>query len=73
MIAALRRAIALYKVRSLEIQLAGQCEAMQLVECPETRIAISLARIKTSAALLQARQRYIGLLPPGNRPIWKTA
>lgn len=73
MIAALRRALALSKVRALEIQLDGMNEAMQCVRCNETRLAISLARIKVRRELTGARANYIKLLPPGDRRTWSVA
>lgn len=70
---AIRRALAIFRIRSLEIQLDGQNQAMQFVTDEDTRFAISLARINTRAALLRERQRYIALLAPGERPIWRAA
>lgn len=69
----IRRALALFKARSLEIELQGQNDAMQSVSCPETRIAISLARQQTRRALVAARASYLALLPSGNRRTWEVA
>lgn len=73
MIAALRRALALRRIRSLEIQLDGMNESMQIVECPQTRLAISQARINLRRDLTQARATYLALFPPGVRRTWSTA
>lgn len=73
MLAYLRRTLALYKVRSLEIQLDGMNQAMQTVTCNETRLAISVARITVRRELAEARANYIKLLPPGQRRTWRAA
>lgn len=70
---AIRRGIALFRIRSLEIQLDGQNQAMQMVDDEETRIAISLARAATRRQLVAARAEYQALLPAGERRTWRTA
>lgn len=73
MIRAARRAFALFRIRSLEIQLHGMNDAMQLVTDEETRIAISLARHQVRRDLTEARANYNKLLPPGERRTWSMA
>lgn len=70
---AIHRAVAAFRVRSLEIQLHGQNEALQSVRCPDTRCAITLARIQTRRELAQARAEYVALLPAGERRTWSAA
>lgn len=73
LINACRRALALSRVRALEIQLDGMNETMQTVACSETRLAISVARITVRRELAEARAAYIKLLPPGQRRTWSAA
>ena len=67
------RAIALYQVRCLEIQLHDQTNALQVVSDVETFREICSAREITQRELLAARRHYIGTLQPGHCPTWKTA
>lgn len=69
----LRRGIALFRVRSLEIRLHDMNEAMQCVEDEETRIAIILARAQVRRDLAAARNEYLSLLPAGKRRTWQSA
>jgi len=69
----LRRTLALYAVRCLEIELHDQTTALQHVGDAATQRAISSAREATQRALLAARQRYIARLAPGHCPTWRTA
>ena len=68
-----RRAFAAFKVRSLEIQLQGMHDVMQMPIDEETRITVSLARQQVRHDLTAARANYIQLLPPGQRRTWSTA
>lgn len=70
---AIRRAAALFRIRSLEIQLDGQNKAMQSDLDEETRIAISLARVHTRRQLAKERGDYLSMLPAGERRTWRTA
>jgi hypothetical protein len=69
----LQRALALYAVRCLEIQLQDQTDALQTVRCVETFRQICTAREQTQRALLDARRHYLGLLKPGHCPTWRIA
>lgn len=69
----LQRALALYTMRCLEIELHDQTRALQSVLCAETFRRICTAREHTSRALLDARRHYLGLLKPGHCPTWRTA
>lgn len=70
---ALRRAIALYQVRTLEITLDGQHQALQSIRCRDTRACIEAARRITERELATARAKYIALLPVGERRTWGMA
>ena len=69
----LQRALALYTVRCLEIELHDQTAALQTVLCVETFQRICAAREHTQRALLTARRHYISLLKPGHCPTWRVA
>lgn len=68
-----RRLVAAFNVRSLEIRLHDQTEAMQNVRDTDTRIEISVSKRKTQRELANARARYNELLPVGERRTWRTA
>ena len=72
-LAVIRRAVALFRIRSLEIQLDGQNQAMQCDLDEETRIAISLARVHTRRQLAKERGNYLSMLPVGERRTWRAA
>lgn len=69
----LRRLLALFKVRSLEIRLHDQNEALLAVRDTDTRIEISISKRRTQRELANARARYTELLPVGVRETWRTA
>lgn len=72
-IAAARRAIARYKIRSLEIELQGQTDAIAAVRDMDLNARISAARRITRRDLAKARADYIAMLPPGERRTWSAA
>jgi hypothetical protein len=68
----LRRALALYRMRCLEIELHDRTEALRNVSADElTTLCRSRQRIQRE--LLVARQRYIATLAPGDCPTWRVA
>ena len=69
----LQRALALYDIHCLEIQLHDQTKALQQVISITTYRDIFRARATTQRDLLKARQHYTNLLPPGERRTWRTA
>lgn len=64
---ALRRAAAAYRMRSIEINLAGAIDTLPHVADPLTRERMKLAIREMSLALCKARADYIALLPAGQR------
>lgn len=72
LIAALRRALALYRIRCLEIELHDRTQALRYVGS-EQLAGLCKSRRQTQRELLAARQRYIALLEPGDCPTWRTA
>ena len=68
-----KRCAAWYVVRSLEIQLHGQDQAMRDCLDAQTREHIAVSRTYTRHELAKARADYIALLPPGQRRTFKTA
>lgn len=68
-----RRAIAVFRVRSLEIQLDGHVTALDQVRDPSTQIDIINSKRATQHELLAARRTYLGLFPPGVRKTWDRA
>lgn len=72
LIATMRRALALYRLRCLEIELHDRTEALRNVPADElTTLCRSRRRIQRE--LLAARQNYISLLEPGYFPTWRVA
>jgi hypothetical protein len=72
LLATLRRALALYKMRCLEIELHDRTEALRHVSCDQLS-DLCKSRRQTQRELLAARQRYIATLEPGDCPTWRTA
>ena len=70
MIRAIRRAIALFRIRSLEIQAQAQSDAIASVSDGDLYQDISAARRITSKELASARANYTALLPVGQRKTW---
>ena len=64
---AIRRAAAHYRMRSIEINLAGAIDTLPYVNDPLTRERMRLAIREMSLALCKARAEYIALLPAGRR------
>lgn len=69
----IRRAVALFLVRSLEIRLHDQISALQVVTDRDVRDQITAALRVTRRELAAARANYIALLPPGTRRTWAFA
>ncbi len=69
----LRRWAAAYRMRSIEINLAGAIDTLPLVRDPLTRERMQLAIREMSLALCRARADYTALLPAGQRRIWDLA
>lgn len=70
---ALKRWLAHYRMRCLEINLAGMVETLQHVRCTETRLRMLLAIPTASRELCRARAEYQATLPPGRRIVWDLA
>lgn len=64
---AIRRSAAHYRMRSIEINLAGAVETLPHVKDPLTRERMRLAIKEMSRSLCKARAEYIALLPAGSR------
>lgn len=69
----IRRAILLFQVRSLEQQLDGMAECLDVVRDPLTRQRIASARELARRELARVRANYNATLPPGRRVIWGAA
>jgi len=69
----LRRALARNAIHCLESQLQAQTAALDQVASITVYRDIFRARTTTQRELLEARQQYIALLPPGERRTWRTA
>jgi hypothetical protein len=67
-----RRAIALYLMRVLEIELHDRTNALRYVDADRLP-GLCRSRRRTQRDLLAARQRYIATLEHGNCPTWRTA
>jgi len=70
---ALKRWLALYRRRSIEINLSGAIDTLPLVRDPLTRERMQLAIREMSLALCKARAEYTALLPAGQRIVWDIA
>ena len=64
---AIRRSAAHYRMRSIEINLAGAVETLRHVNDPLTHEHMRLAIREMSRSLCKARAEYIALLPAGRR------
>lgn len=67
LLTAIKRAAAHYRMRSIEINLAGAIETLPHVNDPLTRERMRLAIREMSRSLCKARAEYIALLPAGSR------
>lgn len=72
-LATLRRWAAHYRMRCLEITLAGSVDALPHVRDPLTRERMKLSIRELRRELCKARADYIALLPAGKRIIWDLA
>lgn len=70
---AIRRAILMFQIRSLEITIAGQNECLEYVRDQITRQRIEVARMAARSELATLRAKYNATLPPGRRVIWSAA
>lgn len=70
---ALLRWAAYYRMRSLEITLAGAIETLPHIGCTETRLRMLLAIRGMRRDLCAARAHYTSLLPAGERRVWDLA
>ena len=70
---AIRLAVVKFQIRSLEITLDGQCQALETVRDPITRRRIEAAREDVRRDLTKTRAKYIALLPVGQRTTWNMA
>lgn len=68
----IRLAMALYRVRCLEIELHDRTESLRHVATIDLS-ALCASRRQTQRELAAARQRYISLLAPGDCPTWRSA
>lgn len=68
----LRRALVLYRMRCLEIELHDRTQALRHVT-PDQLAGLCRSRRKTQRELLAVRQKYIALLEPGDCPTWRVA
>lgn len=73
LLTAARRALAYWRMRSIEINLAGAIEALPHIKDPDTLEHMRLAIKVTSKALCRARAEYQALLQPGQRLTWRLA
>lgn len=69
----LKRLILKFQIRSLEITLDGQCQALETVRDPITRRRIEAAREDVRRDLTKTRAKYSALLPVGQRTTWNMA
>jgi hypothetical protein len=69
----IRRTIAYWQMRSIEITLAGMIDAFSLIDDPDTAAPMRLAMQGLSRDLAAARARYQACLPPGERRTWRLA
>lgn len=67
-----RRALAVYRMRCLEIELHDRTQALRYVT-PDQLAGLCRSRRRIQRDLLAARQRYIALLEPGDSPTWRVA
>jgi len=70
---ALKRWIAHYRMRSIEINLSGAYDTLPLVRDELTRQRMQLAIREMSLALCKARAEYVALLPAGQRIVFDIA
>ena len=73
LITPLRRAIAYWQMRSIEINLAGAIDALPYIRDPQTLEHMRLSIKTMSRELCAARGCYQSYLPPGQRHTWKLA
>ena len=70
---AIKRWLAWYRMRSVEINLSNMIDAHQQVRCEDTRAAMSIAIKRASKELCRARAEYQSYLQPGQRIVWDIA
>lgn len=72
-ITAIRRAILMFQIRSLEITIAGQNECLECIGDKLLQGRIIIARSISRRELAIVRGKYNATLPPGKRVIWSMA
>ena len=70
-LATVYRTALIFQIRSLEILIDGQCQALECVTCPMTSSRIILARHSARAELAKVRSEYCAALPVGSRRTWR--
>lgn len=69
----IRRAIAFWLMRELEIQLHDQKLCLAMLKDGLARESLKLAICRTAGELVEARANYLVLLPIGERMTWGQA
>lgn len=67
------RGVAYWKMRSVEINLAGAVDTLPYVKDADTLAAMRLSIRMMSKELCRARANYQRFLPPGERYTWEVA
>lgn len=70
---AIKRAVAWYQMRSIEINLAGAIDSLPHIRDKDTIEHKRLAIKRMSKQLCHARAHYQSFLPPGERHVWEVA
>jgi hypothetical protein len=70
---AARRLALRFQIRSLEITIDGQTEALECIGDRLLLARIQIARHQSRGELAKARAEYNATLPPGQRVTWRMA
>lgn len=70
---AVLRGVAYWKMRSVEINLAGAVDTLPYIKDADTLDAMRLSIRMMSKELCRARANYQRFLPPGERHTWDVA
>lgn len=70
---AVRRAIAYWQMRSIEINLAAAIDVLPYINDADTRDHMQISIKRMSRELCHARGYYQSFLPPGERQVWRIA
>lgn len=68
-----KRAILLFQMRAIEIQIDGMNECMDAVRDPVVQFKITAARVNARKELARIRKEYNATLPAGERRTWRLA